>query len=397
MEQLRLKSNDLASKVSTDFVRSQSADIHWQERLVGIIGPVGVGKTTLLLQQLKLLYGHSPSALYVTMDDLYLANLSLRDFAAQFASKGGKHLFIDNVHKLPSWSFELKKIFETLPNIKVAFAGSSTIEMVKHYTHLSQRATIHNIGIMSFREFLALKGAAMLPTYSLQTLLSHHIDIAAEHVQQFAPSQYLDEYLTQGCYPFIPSDYEEYKRFLEDLLVEVIEQDMVYIDGFDAKNVFKIKQLVSIIAQNAPFKPNLVKISNHIGIHRNTLISYIFHLEKAKLITLLYPAGSNVSILQKPESVILSNTNLTHLLSGGTPTRELLVNTFALSHLGAMHPIKNFAKNYFEVDGSILVAPLTLGKKLRKAKSELPTYTFADGFDVGTRKYIPLWLLGLLH
>ncbi|MFA5647243.1 MAG: AAA family ATPase [Bacteroidales bacterium] len=397
MEQLRLKSNHLASKVSTNFVRSQSADIDWQARLVGIIGPVGVGKTTLLLQQLKLLYGYSPAALYVTMDDLYLVGVSLRDFAAQFASKGGKHLLVDNIHKLPNWSLELKNIFETLPNVKVTFAGSSTIEMVKHYTNLSQRATIHTIGIMSFREYLALKGAAMLPTYTLQTLLSHHIDIANEHVQQFSPSQYFDEYLTQGCYPFISTDYEEYKRFLENLLVEVIERDMVYTDGFDAKNVFKLKRLVSIIAQNAPFKPNLVKISNDIGIHRNTLISYIFHLEKAKLLTLLYPAGSNISILQKPESVILSNTNLTHLLSSVTPTRELLVNTFALSHLGAMHPIKNFAKNYFEVDGSLLVAPVTVGKKLRKAKSELPAYTFADGFDVGTSKYIPLWLLGLLY
>jgi predicted AAA+ superfamily ATPase len=397
MEQLRLKSNHLVSGVSTSYVRTLHPEIDWEKPLVGIIGPRGVGKTTLLLQQIKLSYGVDPRALYITLDDIYLAGRSLREFTAEFRSKGGKHLFIDDIQKQPQWSLELKNIFETLPDIKITFAGSSTIEMVKHYANLTQRARIHNLSTLSFREYLGFKGVAKLPRYDLQTILSSHMDIAAEHIQQFSPNLHLDDYLTRGNYPLPTESYEDYKRQVERFVSDTIEMDMRYLEGFDSRNVYKVKQLVNIIAQNSPFKPNLVHISEEIGVHRNTLISYFFHLEKAKLINLIYPAGVNVSILQKPHRVYLSNSNLANMLSAMPPQRSIVAQNFAIQHLSALLPVTLINKNIFELDSNWHMVVSVPEQRIRKTPTGRNIYTFSDVYEVGTSSKIPLWVLGLLY
>ena len=180
MEQIRLKSNYLVSNVADQFVRTISSSINWDERLVGLLGESGVGKTSLMLQQIKIKYGVSPEAVYISLNDLYLAGKSLYGFALEFHSKGGTHLFIDDIHKYSQWSLDLKKIYDTLPDLKVVFAGASTIELVKHYANLTQRATIHNLYGLSFREYLAMQGIANLPKVDLETLLTNHQSIARD-------------------------------------------------------------------------------------------------------------------------------------------------------------------------------------------------------------------------
>ncbi|MDD3569360.1 MAG: AAA family ATPase [Bacteroidales bacterium] len=397
MEQLRLKSNHLVSGVPTFYVRTLQPEVDWNKQLVGLIGPRGVGKTTLLLQHLKLQYGFDPQALYISLDDIYLAGKSLREFAVEFRSRGGKHLFIDEIHKHPQWSMELKNIFETLPDLRVAFAGSSTIEMVKHYANLSQRAIIHTVSTLSFREYLTFKGIVKLPRYDLQTILDSHTEIASEHIQHFSPNLHIDDYLTRGCYPVANDSYEDYKRCLEDFVNGTIEMDMKYLEGFDPRNSYKVRQLVNIIAQYAPFKPNLVQLSEMIGVHRNTLIGYFFHLEKAKLISLIYPAGTSISILQKPERVYLSNANLAHLLSAIQPERSTVAQSFATNHLSALYPVTLINRNTFEIDTSWHLVVSIPNQRIRRTPTDRTIFTFADGYEVGTSSKIPLWTLGLLY
>ncbi len=396
MEQLRLKSNYLVSSVSTSYVRTLTPEVDWDKPLVGIIGPRGVGKTTLLLQQIKLRYGFDPQSLYINLDDIYLAGMSLHDFAGEFSSRGGKHLFIDEIQKHPQWSLELKNIYETLPHIKITFAGSSTIEMVKHYANLSKRAQLYNLGTLSFREYLAFIGIAQLPQYDLQTLLTSHIEIAAEHLQDFSPNLHLNNYLTRGCYPYGTESYEQYKRQLELFVADTVDKEMASIEGFDIRNAHKVKQLIAIIAGQAPFKPNLVQISDTIGVHRNTLISYFFHLEKAKLINLIYPAGVNVSILQKPERVYLSNSNLANLLSPVQPERVALAQTFAINQLTKQNQVALVNKHIFEVNNEWHTVITTPAQRIRKTPTGNRIYTISDGYEVGTSQKVPLWLLGLV-
>lgn len=397
MEQLRLKSNHLISEVPTVFTRALSHDIDWTNRLIGLIGPRGVGKTTMLLQQAKSQYGVDPQALYFSMDDIYLAGQSLRQFASEFRSKGGRHLFIDDIHKHPQWSLELKNIYETLPDIKVTFAGSSIIEMVKHYANLSQRAHIFNLTTLSFREYLALEGIAQIPRVDLQTILRKHIEIATELVPGLNPTLHLNDYFTKGFYPIRAAGYESFKRKLEAIVQETIEVDMNYLEGYDSRNTYKIKQLVNIIAQNAPFKPNLVKISEAIGVHRNTLIGYFFHLERTKLISLLYPSGENVSILQKPERVYLGNPNLAQLFGFIQPSRDTLVSNLAVSLLSALFSVQLVQHNMIDVDGQWRIAIPQAARRVRKPKSGGDYYTLIDGYEIGSANRIPLWLMGLLY
>jgi hypothetical protein len=329
------------------------------------------------------------------MDDVYLAGKSLRSFAADFRSKGGKHLFIDEIHKYPQWSLELKNIYQSLPDLKIAFAGSSTVEMVKHYSNLSQRATIFHLSTLSYREYLAMNGIVNLPIVDLPTLFANHHDLASEFSKSFSPNLHLDDYLTRGCYPIQAFGYEAFKRELETILQQTVDSDISYLDGYDPRNTYKIKLLVNMIAQSAPFKPNLVKMSNIIGVHRNTLILYFFHLEKTKLISLLYPSGSNVSILQKPELVFLSNPNIVHLLSHISPSREHLIKTYFINQLSALHSIKFVKRDVFEVDGKWHIAIAGGKKTVKKPFGQQQFLTLVDGIEIGTDSRVPLWMIGL--
>jgi uncharacterized protein len=398
MENLRLKSNQLVSSVPTQFSRSIALKVDWKkERLVGFLGPRGVGKTTLLLQQLKKQYGFDSKALYITLDDIYFAGKTIHKFAVDFHNRGGEHLFIDEIHKFPGWSHDLKTIYDALPNLKITFTGSSTIEMVKHFTNLSQRAVIQNITGLSFREFLALYNIADLPILELNQIIDNHTNIANDLTSEFKPLHYFDKYLTRGFYPFNNENYELYKRSLEDVIQFTIESDMAYMDGYDPRNAYKIKQLLNNIALNAPFKPNLVKISDSIGVHRNTLIGYFFHLEKSKLISLLYPANSIISILQKPELVYVGNPNLEQLLCEGAINRNSLATSFAINHLLSLYSLRLNQKNALEVDGTYTFNIETSKKTSPKKLSSSNTFALVDGIEIGGDKRIPLWLLGLLY
>jgi predicted AAA+ superfamily ATPase len=395
MEQLRLKSNHLVSATPTHFKRSICSQIDWNDRLIGILGARGMGKTTILLQQVKENYGVDSQALYITLDDIYFSGKTLHEFAAEFRNRGGAHIFIDEIHKYPQWSLELKIIYDTLPDLKVTFAGSSTIEMLKHYANLSKRASMYNLQGLSFREYLAMQGIATLPIIELSALFDDHIQIARDLSLNFSIQMYFDKYLTRGYYPFATESYELYKRQMEQVLYQTIESDLAYMEGYDPRNAYKIRQLIQTIAQNVPFKPNLVKISEAIGVHRNTLIGYFFHLEKAKLIQLLYPSGSIISILQKPERVYLNNPNLAQLLCSPIPSRDTLVKTFVMNQVGIQHPLKLAKYDTLDLDGKWFLAIETSRKLTSKRYSQPNTYVIADGLEVGHENKIPLWMVGL--
>ena len=239
-----------------------------------------------------------------------------------------------------------------------------------------------------------MQGVANLSVIDLPTVLSQHKSISNDLATSIKPQIYFDKYLASGYYPYSFDGYEMFKRTLEGAVSHTIESDLAYLDGYDPRNANKIRQLMKIIADNAPFKPNLVKISKQIQVHRNTLISYFFLLEKAKFITLVYPAGAIVSILQKPERVYLSNSNLAMLLGPSAITRDALVNTFAVSQLAALYQVKSLQQSAFEVDDKWSIAIETGRKSYRKRPNQPKAQVFVDGIGVSSENKIPLWMLG---
>ena len=139
---------------NTSFVRSLMNEIEWEARLIGIKGARGVGKTTLLLQYIKLNLPMDKTVLYASVDNIWFSEHKLYDLASDFVKRGGKYLFLDEVHKYPNWSQELKNIYDDLPELHVVFTGSSLLEILNAKSDLSRRAIVYEMQGFSFREYL---------------------------------------------------------------------------------------------------------------------------------------------------------------------------------------------------------------------------------------------------
>ncbi|HOU97987.1 MAG TPA: AAA family ATPase [Bacteroidales bacterium] len=397
MENLKIKSNQLITTVSTKFVRYLYEQIDWRWKLNGIIGARGTGKTTLLLQQLKKNHGTSFEAIYISLDDLYFTAHSLLEFVEQFRNKGGRYLYIDEVHKYKNWAIEIKNIYDTYPNINIVFTGSSIIDILKQNVDLSRRAVIYYLHGLSFREYLSFLGIGEIKAIALSDILKNHTTIASEIIAKLNPLQYFVDYLKWGYYPFFIENKKLYFRRLEQTLNQIIESDLNFIEGYDTKNTQKIKQLLYILSTNVPFKPNIVKLSEKTGIHRNTLVSYIHYLEKAQIINAVYPAGISISILQKPEKIYLNNTNLSYLLAEETPNQGNLRETFFLNQVKSIYKVKIPKSGDFVLNENFIFE--IGGKKKTSAQiiNEKNAFVISDNILIGAYNKIPLWLFGFLY
>ncbi len=397
MNNLKKKSTALANSVPIHFQRDIVKRINWKHRLIGIIGSRGVGKTTLLLQRVKLAHNLGSESIFVSLDDLYFSEHSLFQFAQDFRNRGGSWLYIDDVHKYANWSYEMKRVYNELPDLHVVFAGASVIDLLKQDSEFCRNVVTYNMFGMSFREYLCFRGVSEISPFTLEYLLENHNTIATELAKQFKPLFYLEGYLWDGFYPSLNLNDNEKQRWIEATAMQILESDISHMEGYDPRKLSKLKQLLFIVAQELPHKPNIVKLSERVGIHRNTLVAYFFHLEKAKLLQLLYPSGSIISIMQKPQRVFLGNTALTHVLSEKEPDPEVTNQTFFMSQLAALHSVRKPKQGQFEVDGR-WVFDLSATRRITKTIRSNPNgYVATDGLEVGNGKIIPLWMFGLLY
>ncbi len=397
MKRLIEKSNRLIQNTSLIFQRENLQTIKWDWRLISLIGTRGVGKTTLLLQHLKLNYGFDATALYLSLDDIYFTNTLLSDFVDTFYKTGGKTLYLDEVHKYPNWAREIKNIYDFYPDLKLVFTGSSIIELLKQDVDLSRRALLYELQGLSFREFLKVKKILNYPAIKWENLLKNHTTIAAEINQQIRPLQHFKEYITIGYYPYFLEGTDFYSDRLEQSIRLVIENDLDFIPGYDPRNARKIYQLFYILASSVPFKPNISKLSDKIGVHRNTLIQYLHHLEKARLIHTLYPAGRSTSILQKPEKIFLHNTNIAFALTPENVDKGSLRETFLLNQLKPNYQVTLPKKGDFLVDNQYLLEVGGANKGRSQIQGIPDAYVVADDIEIGTTNRIPLWLFGFLY
>lgn len=397
MDSLIEKHLQKISYTKTDFIRSIVDKIEWDSRLIGIKGSRGVGKTTLLLQYIKMHYGTSSKALYVSLDNIWFSENKLSELVNRFVSKGGEHLFLDEVHKYPSWSQEIKNIYDDYPNLQVVFTGSSLLEILNARADLSRRAIVYHMQGLSYREYLAMYHKVELAPVTLNQILSNHINISAEVISRIKPLQYFSNYLKSGYYPFYQEKPSQYYQKIEEVVNMILEIELPLLRAVEIAYIQKIKQLLQIISQSAPFVPNVSKLSERIGISRNTLISYLYYLDEVRLINALYKDASGITKLQKPDKLYLENTNLAYSLASDNTEIGNMRETFFINQLSQGHNVTYPEKSDFLIDNKFT---FEIGgkKKGNKQIADIEnSYIVADDIEYGSGNKIPLWMFGLLY
>jgi predicted AAA+ superfamily ATPase len=395
MEGLLIKSRQKISQLSIDHKRYLYPIINRNARMIAIKGARGVGKTTLLLQLGK--ERRSAEVLYVALDDLFFSSNSLHGLAEQFSKMGGLLLLIDEVHKYPNWSRELKLIYDDFPKLQVVFTSSSLLEIYKGESDLSRRVLSYTLSELSFREYLAFREKIVLSPFSLEEIVTRHQEISTELVQQFTPFKYFSAYLKVGAFPFYEGNESEYYQKLLNTIHLILEVDLQIAENIDFNNIAKLKRLMYVLSSNVPFTPNINKLSEQIGLNRNALVRALQLLEKAALIHTLYKQSKSISSLNKPDKIWLHNTNFMYAISDKQVDKGNLRETFFLQNMPHEYHLS------LPDQGDILVNDqylFEIGGK-NKTKKQIQGYEKAfvvkDDIEVGVFNTIPLWLFGFQY
>ncbi len=389
MEKLIAKYRHILSQTSTEFTRYLHDQVDWDARLIAILGSRGVGKTTLLLQHIKL-HGDPAASLYVSADDLYFADHRLVDLAETFYQNGGKTLYIDEVHKYPNWSTEIKNIYDFLPELKIVYTGSSILDLEQGGGDLSRRKLQYYLHGLSFREFLELKYKAKLPVCTLKEVLQGKPELPAD----MRPVQLFKEYLKEGYYPFFVESNSLTR--LDAIINQTLENDIPAFARMSLSTTQKVKRLLYIIAQSVPFKPNYSKLAAALDISRNALNDIFAYLEKANMITQLRTDTQGVRLLGKVDKVYLDNTNLAYALSDTTPDIGNIRETAFLMSTRVTHaPLSSSVSDFY-------IAPYTFevggaNKTHRQVSGVDNAYLVKDDIEYAALRTVPLWTFGMLY
>jgi predicted AAA+ superfamily ATPase len=398
MENLFRKYIEKIQRTDTNFVRSFIHDINWNARLIGIKGARGVGKTTLLLQYMKLNYSDNwQESLYVSLDSFSFRGKTLIGLADEFVLNGGKYLFLDEVHKYDNWAQELKNIYDDHAELKVVFTGSSLLEILNSRADLSRRAIVYHMQGLSFREYLEMETSQKFDTFTLEDILTNHIKIANLINSKIKPFRYFESYLKQGYYPFYKEDKDLYEQRLEEVINMMLEIELPLLRGVDIGLVSKIKQLLAIISESVPFTPNVTNLSQKMNVHRTTLMTYLHYLEEVGLTTNLQKEAKGSVKLQKPAKIYLENTNLMFVLSPSNANIGNARETFFANQVGYKNKLSYHEKTDFLVNN---VYAFEIGGKDKSNKQIVGienSFIVADGIEYGYQNKIPLWLFGFLY
>jgi uncharacterized protein len=398
MENLFQYSSSRIDSVDLSFKRFLRNKINWNNRLIAITGARGVGKTTLLLQYIREeLSGESEKLIFISLDDLYFAKNTLVSFAGEFVKRGGEYLFVDEVHKYKNWSQEIKSCYDYFSNLTMVVTGSSALEIYKGKADLSRRAVHYIMPGMSLREFIELKYKFRFPVFTLEDVLTRAQEIIPEILQKIKPVKLFEEYLEYGYYPFFIEGEDAFHGKLRQTVNQVIETDLPAAAPIEYSAVHSIKKLLSILAEIVPYKPNIVKLSQQVGVSRETLIRYLYLLENADLISLLQPDAHGINKMNKPDKVFLNNSNLIRALAPGHVNPGTVRETFFLNQLRTYHLVTASQKGDFMVDNKYVFEVGGHRKSNKQITGLENAFVAADNIEFARGNKIPLWLFGFLY
>lgn len=398
MEKLFQFSASRIQAANLTFKRYMLKRINWNNRLIGITGARGVGKTTMLLQYIKENLANVPAeVIYVNMDDLYFSKNTVVDFADEFVKRGGKYLFIDEVHKYKNWSQEIKNCYDYFPELRIVFAGSSALDIHKGEADLSRRAIVYSMQGLSFREFIELKYGHIFPAIQLEDILSKASSYISTILEKIKPIKLFEEYLQFGYYPFFTEGEAEFPIRLKQTVNHVLDNDLPSVENIDFNAVHYLRKLVAILAEIVPYKPNILKLSQQIGISRETLLRYLYLLEKADLLMLLKSDGFGINKMNKPEKVYLNNPNLIFTLTDSSINTGTSRETFFFNQLRVGHSVNWAETGDFLIDGKTIFEIGGKNKTCKQIAGIENSYIAADNIEYAYQNKIPLWLFGFLY
>lgn len=397
MENLINRCRRLLNLTQTDHVREIINHINWNCRLIAIRGAKGVGKTTLMLQYLKLHGCDFKTTLYASADSAYFTRHTLLDFANEFYRKGGKHLFLDEVHKYAGWSNEVKEIYDEYPDMKVVLSGSSLLSLRNGEADLSRRCIPYDMQGFSFREYLGIVHGIPFPQVTLADLLSNPNDLCERVSGVCRPLSFFNDYMHEGYYPFILEGQEEYPVRIENVVNYIIDVELPLLCGIEVSNIRKLKALMSVLSGSVPMQVDMQKLSSSIGISRVTLLGYLQHLSNAKLINLLYSSEDNMKKLQKPDKIFIENPNMAASLSLNGVNAGTMRECFMVNQLRQSHRVEYSRAGDLLVDKRYTIEIGGKSKDGHQIAGIPNSYIAADDIEYAYGNKIPLWAFGFLY
>ncbi|MCD4731415.1 MAG: ATP-binding protein [Bacteroidales bacterium] len=394
---LLLQSKQIVEETDLKFNRYLADEINWENRLIAIKGARGSGKTTLMLQYIAKTLSLDHTILYISMEDLFFYNNTLVSLADDFILNGGKYLFLDEVHKYPDWAREIKLIYDKYKNLKIVFTSSSILEIHKAKYDLSRRAVEYYLKEMSLREYVTLKSNIVIPEYGLNDILKNHAAISKEITNIIKPIFEFNQYIRSGAYPYFIEGEKEYPQKLISTLNLILENDIQSVYNVDFNMIYKIKKLLYAVATSVPFKPNISKLSEKVGVSRPTLLTFLDYLEQAEIIYQLKRDQIGISSMAKPEKIYIHNTNLLHLLSENNFNTGNIRETFFINHLSTSHKVNYSEETDFVVDDKYYFEIGGTNKQQKQIKNLSNAFVVKDNIEDGIANIIPLWLFGFLY
>lgn len=370
--------------------------IDWNERLIGIKGPKGCGKTTILMQRILKAFPERDKALYISLDDLWFSSHSPMDAVERHCQWGGTHLFVDEVHYFPGWQQLLKNIYDQYPGLHIAYTGSSMLQIDSAKGDLSRRQTLYTLHGLSFREFLEFEGVGGIPVLSLDDLLHSHEEIAREITAKIRILPYFHAYLQHGYYPFYRESQYNYHQRLKDVANTIIEVDYPLVDEISVSTIRKTKKMLMILAAHVPQTPNMSALYRQLETDRNQGLRMLEALERGGLLSLLSSKTRSYKEIGRPDKIYLDNPNIMYALSPEINTGTLR-ETFFFNQLRQAHTVTYPAAGDFLIDGRQTFEVGGRNKDFSQIRDIQDSFLAVDEVEVGHRNRIPLWMFGLLY
>lgn len=403
MDALFRKHDRLLANTSMKIVREKMGQIHWNAQIISIVGPKGVGKSTLIKQYIKQNYHPGDRrVLYCSADTIDFSTRTLVGLAEEFYIHGGELLAVDEIHKYKSgtadWSREIKEIYELFPSLKLIVSGSSLLKLKEGDADLSRRAIKYTMPGLSFREALKFYHGLEFPVWTLEDILARPYDLWENVTSECKPIALFKEYLEKGYYPFLFEGQDEYYTRIEQVVNYIIETELPQICNVGVANIRKIQALVKLIAEEVPFELNANRLAGTLEIGRDTVVEYLKYLGDAKVLNLLYSDKKKLGKLSKPDKVYLENPNLLYALSPGRVDIGTARESFAINSLAECHHVEyGKAQGDFVVDNKYTLEIGGRSKNFSQIAGVKDSYVFADDWDMPDGAKIPLWMLGFLY
>ncbi|MDO4826770.1 MAG: AAA family ATPase [Bacteroidia bacterium] len=392
---LYLISNRKINQISLDYKRPLYREINWDNRLIGIKGPKGVGKSTLLLQHIKETFPDRSAVLYVSLDNLWFSTNNLSDLVEYHYTHGGTHVFLDEVHKYKHWQTAIKNIYDDYPDLHIIYTGSSALEIKTAESDLSRRLRSYDMDGLSFREYLSFENVLDYPAIKLEDILSNHITMASDITARLRILPFFEKYLVAGYYPFYKEEGDGYLSRVQEVISQTIDVDIPAVEDVEYETLQKLKKLMVIIANQVPFIPKMNDFYQEMKTSREQGLKLLNILEDAKMISTLKSPVKALKHISAPDKIYLDNTNMLYALSEDAQIGTVR-ETFFMNQLSKSGRVSLPEKGDFKVDGKYLFEVGGRKKSYEQIKDEKNSYLALDSIEIGNGNKIPLWLFGFL-